>query len=122
MKYWKKEHISLLDFRMGESILPIGGLPARRGMLIEFDIPKMLIEVEIVPNTEQDADISNQLTGDIVRMYCVEVETRRRGMEYNAIWTKRWELVPFTSLRISRVPSGWKVDPIDAYARAMKVI
>ena len=122
MKYWNDEHVKILDFRLGEMILPIGGLPARRGMLVEFDIPQELIEVEIIPNTEQDADISNPLTGDVVRMYCVEVETRVRRLEYGAPLRTVREMVPFTSLRLSSVPTGWKEDPKDAYARAMAVI
>jgi len=122
MKYWDDEHIKLLDFKLGESILPIGGLPARRGLLVEFDVPRELIEVEIVPNSEQDADVSNPLTGDIVRMYCAEVETRTRSLEYGAQWRTSWSLVPFTSLRITSIPTGHKEDPIDAYNRAMKIV
>ena len=122
MKYWDEEHIKKLDFRLGESILPIGGLPARRGLLVEFDIPRELIEVEIIPNTEQDADISNPLTGDVVRMYCARIETRTRSLEYGAHWRTSWELVPFASLRITSIPKGYKEDPIDAYNRAMGII
>ena len=122
MKYWNEEQVKVLDFRVGEMILPIGGKPARRGMLVEFDIPKALIEVEIVPGTEQDADISNPLTGEVVRMHCAEVVTRIRRLEYGAPLRTKYELIPFTSLRLTSIPKGWKEDPIDAYARAMKVI
>lgn len=122
MKYWNDEHVKVLDFKMGEMVLPIGGLPARRGMLVELDIPRQLIEVEIVPNSERDADIFNTLTGDVIRMYCAEVETRRRGLEYGAPLHTSRELVPFTSLRLTSIPKGWKEDPKDAYARAMAII
>ena len=122
MKYWDDEHIQIKDFCVGEMALPMSGMPARRGMLVEYDIPKELIEVEIIPNSEQDADISNTLTGDVVRMYCVRVETRSRRLEYGAPLRTRTELVPFASLRLSSIPTGWKTDPIDAYARAMSIV
>ena len=122
MKYWNEEHVKVLDFKQGESQLPIGGLPARRGLMSEHGIPQTLIEVEIIPNTECDADISNALTGDVVRMYCAMVETRKRSMELNAEWQTMQELIPFASLRLSNIPKGWKEDPIDAYNRAMGVI
>ena len=122
MKYWDEEHVELLDFRQGEITLPTGRYPARRGLLVEYGVPQKLIEVEIIPNSEQDADISNMLTGDIVRMYCVMIETRVRGMEANAHWRTHQELVPFTSLRLTSIPKGWKEDPKDAYERAMSIL
>jgi len=122
VKYWNEEHVQKLDFKMSEIILPLGGFPARRGLLLEFDIPKKLIEVEIVPNSEQDADVSNQLTGDVVRMHCAAVETRIRGLEYGAPWKTFHELVPFMSLRLTSIPKGYKEDPFDAYDRAMSII
>lgn len=122
MKYWNEEQVQKLDFKLGESVFPLGGFPARRGLLVEFDVPRELIEVEIIPNTEQDADVSNSLTGDIVRMYCAEVETRTRSLEYGAKWCTSWTLVPFTSLRLTSIPKGYKEDPVNAYNRAMGII
>ena len=122
MKYWNEEQVQKIDFKLSETLLPMGGFPARRGLLHEFGIPKQLIEVEIIPNSEQDADISNPLTGDVVRMYCAAVETRIRSLEHGALWKTYHELIPFTSLRLTNIPKGYKEDPVDAYERAMSIL